>query len=287
MLAGIHHVTAIAGDPQQNLDFYTRVLGLRLVKRTVNFDDPGSYHFYFGDQTGAPGTLLTFFPWATAPKGHVGAGYFSAVALEVPQGSLPRWQERLSRADVGATLSDRLSFTDPEGMHIELVDSAPVAGDAVVRIHSVKLIESNADRTNALIDSLALHRTQLDLDIQPTASRGKMGRGIIHHVAWRIADEASQAALRTQLTAGGRRVSIVKDRHYFHSIYFREPGGALFEVATDGPGFLVDEPLQSLGERLSLPPWLEPIRHSIEQRLPALEHAGPANPSLAEAAWDR
>jgi glyoxalase family protein len=244
MFGGLHHVTAIAGDPQQNLDFYIRVLGLRLVKRTVNFDDPGSYHFYFGDRAGNPGTLLTFFAWSGAPQGHAGAGNASSVAFAVPKGALSRWRGRLTRAGVAVTGDERLTFRDPDGLVIELVDSADGQGDSIVGLHSVAQLESGGC--------------------------GKMGRGVIHHVAFRVADEAALAELRSNLIAAGQRVSLIKDRHYFHSIYFREPGGVLFEAATDGPGFLIDEPLDSLGESLCLPPWLQPIHDSIEGRLPAL-----------------
>ena len=271
MLGGLHHVTAIAGDPQQNLDFYTGVLGLRLVKCTVNYDDPGSYHFYFGSGAGNPGTLLTFFPWPNAPQGHAGAGTVSSVALAVPRGSLPRWRDRLRAAGVKCSAEERVAFDDPEGLRLELVDSAEGEDDAIVSLHSVKLIERDRARTTAFVEG-TLGLSQLEIDEQPDARRSKMGRGVVHHVAWRVADEATQTALRATLTSAGMRVSPVKDRQYFHSIYFREPGGVLFEAATDGPGFLIDESSEDLGGRLCLPPWLEPIRDSIEARLPPLAH---------------
>jgi glyoxalase family protein len=270
MLGGLHHVTAIAGDPQHNLDFYTGVLGLRLVKRTVNYDDPGSYHFYFAPGTGEPGTLLTFFPWPSAPKGYAGAGNISSIALSVPRGSLGRWRDRLRSAGVACTGDPRLAFTDPEGLRFELLESDEGDGDGIVRVHSVRMIVKDGARSHAFLERTLGLVGPVEIDEQPEAAPGKMGRGLIHHVAWRVADEAAQAALRTTLIGTGLRVSPVKDRHYFHSIYFREPGGVLFEVATDGPGFLIDESAAELGRRLCLPPWLEPIRDSIEARLPAL-----------------
>jgi glyoxalase family protein len=269
MLGGLHHVTAIAGDPQHNLDFYMGVLGLCLMKRTVNYDDPGSYHFFFAPGTGEPGTLLTFFPWPTAPKGHAGAGNLSSIALAVPRGSLKRWRERLRAAGVACTGDERVAFADPEGLRLELVDSAEEDGDAIAHVHSVKMLVKDGPRTAAFVDGF-LGRLPLEIDEQPEAKRGRMGRGVVHHVAWRVADEAAQTALRAALVGAGLRVSPVKDRHYFHSIYFREPGGVLFEAATDGPGFLIDESAAELGRRLCLPPWLEPIRDSIEARLPPL-----------------
>jgi glyoxalase family protein len=258
-LLGLHHVTALAGDPWRNLDFYGRIAGMRLVKRTVNFDDPASYHFYFGAGNGAPGTLLTFFPWATPahPKGRPGArgsGQITRVRMRVPEGAG--------------------SLEDPDGIAIEFV------GGESPRLQSVTLRERDAGPTLAFfrdvlgLDSIAPDRLALDdgawieVEYAPDSPRGKMGAGVVHHVAFRVADEEAQLEWREKLLRAGLRVSAVRDRLYFHSIYFREPGGVLLEIATDGPGFLIDETEERLGERICLPPWLEPSRESIERRLP-------------------
>jgi len=258
MLLGFHHVTALGGDAQANLAYYTQVLKLRLVKQTVNFDDPGSYHLYFGDQRGSPGTLLTFFSgFQRKPKSGSGqivsAGYIGPVA----------------------------AAADPNGPNLELAK-----GDAP-RLHSVTLCESDLEPTARFLQVLGFeaagseanrHRFELpdgagriDVLHEPQAEHGKMGAGGIHHLALRVADEAEQLDWRERLTHAGVGVSPVKDRRYFHSIYFREPGGVLFEIATDGPGFLIDEPAEALGSALCLPPWLEPIRESIRARLSPLD----------------
>jgi glyoxalase family protein len=297
MLPGLHHITAIAGDPQRNVDFYTQVLGLRLVKRTVNFDDPGSYHFYFGDRDGAPGTLLTFFAWPTAPQGRAGPGQFTAVAFEIARGSIGEWRRRLASAGVESTEvearfgDDVISFRDPEGLTIELIAAGDGADAQIRRLHSATLLTAQPEKSEATLNSL-LHFDRIAeqgtrgryrcgdafLDLLPSEpGRGKMGKGAVHHVAWCVADATQQLELRERLKSSGSRVSPVKNRVYFESIYFREPGGALIEIATKGPGFSVDEPAESLGEKLCLPPWLEPIRESIERRLPPIQ--------LNEIAW--
>lgn len=257
----LHHVTALAGGAQRNLDFYGRLPELRCVKRTVNFDDPGAYHLYFGAGVGEPGTLLTFFPWATPAhpegrRGVRGAGQICGVSMGLPDG-------------VG-------SLSDPDGIPIEFV-KAPVP-----RIQALSLCETDAAPTVAFLrevlglSQVAENRVEfadgawIDVQHSPDAPRGKMGAGIIHHFAMRVADEEAQLAWREKLIRAGVRVSAVRDRLYFHSIYFREPGGVLLEIATDGPGFLIDEPREHLGERLCLPPWLEPAREGIERRLPVI-----------------
>jgi glyoxalase family protein len=254
MLLGLHHVTALAGDVQANLAYYTQVLKLRLAKRTVNFDDPGSYHLYFGDERGSPGTLLTFFPgFQRRPKR--GAGQIVSVSYAAP-----------AEAAV-----------DPDGLNLDLVRGE------TLKLHSVTLCESDLEPTARFLAMLGFEATgvqgnrhrfelprgaaRIDVLHEPHAERGKMGAGAIHHVALRVADEAEQLDWRERLTHAGVIVSPVKDRRYFHSIYFREPGGVLFEIATDGPGFLIDEPVEALGSSLCLPPWLEPGRESIEARL--------------------
>ncbi len=290
MLLGLHHVTALASEPQRNLDFYTGFLGLRLVKRTVNFDDPSTYHFYFGDSTGTPGTILTFFTWPGAFRGTAGAGQASAVSFAVPRDSLETWMERARTAEIPCTPpknrfgEEFITIQDADGTNIELVASAPKSdGHAIERLHSVTLRESDVERTATVLHvTLGFRRfgeegdrvryeagnTAVDLIPSPDPSRGKMSAGIVHHIAWRVADDAQQLDWRVKLMTAGLHVSAVRDRQYFRSIYFREPGGVLFEIATDGPGFLIDEKAEALGSSLKLPPWLESIRQSIERRLP-------------------
>jgi glyoxalase family protein len=301
---GIHHITAMAGDPQANVDFYTRALGLRLVKRTVNFDDPGTYHFYYGDETGRPGTILTFFPWgAGALRGRIGNGQVSVTGFAIPAGSMGYWVERLSARGVsfdgpaGRFDESAISFRDPDGVALELVEAASDArpgrssGDvppehAVRGFHQATLSLEGFERTAELVTgSLGFRRlgesgnrfrytagdgapgTILDLVCEPGRSRGAMGAGAVHHIAFRAATDEVQRALRDRLIEHGYDVTPVLDRRYFRSIYFREPGGVLFEVATDAPGFLIDETPAELGTRLKLPPWLEDARARIETRL--------------------
>ncbi len=317
--SGIHHITAIAGDPQRNLDFYAGTLGLRLVKRTVNFDDPGTYHFYYGDRTGRPGTLLTFFPWAGAFRGRSGAGQATVTAFAVPAGSLGYWEERLGTSQVGGvTLRERfgaptLRFSDPDGMALELVESkvaeqlsvhpastVPSAA-AIRRFQGTTLTLRGVDATaQVLTDVLGLvplgedgafrrfappagvDGGVVDLLRDPNAASGSLGAGSVHHVAWRAADPAQQLRLRGDVLGHSISVTPVVDRQYFQSIYFREPGGVLFEVATDGPGFLIDEPEATLGESLKLPPQFEAERAAIEQLLAPITLPG-AKQSPVEA----
>jgi glyoxalase family protein len=301
-IVGLHHVTAIASDPQRNLDFYTAVLGLRFVKRTVNFDDPGTYHFYFGDDAGSPGTILTFFPWPQAVRGHAGAGEVTKTAFSVPLASLEYWRDRLMDQGVlveqaGTRFEEQvLTFPDPDGMKIEIVghDGAGEANAprfaSVPAEHSIRgffgvtLLQQRADETAAILrlmgfmeigqdgsrvrfaaDGHALGN-HIDLLVYPAAKFGRSGAGSVHHIAFRAKDEAAQKEWRAEI-AKHLAVTPVLDRTYFRSIYFREPGGVLFELATDPPGFALDEPLESLGEELRLPPWLEPKRRVIENKL--------------------
>ena len=305
-ILGIHHVTAIASDPQRNFDFYTRVLGLRLVKKTVNFDDPSAYHFYFGDGEGRPGTLLTFFPWPDARRGVQGAGQTSATTFAVPRGALGYWAERLAAhgVDVGHTRRDGgdvLAFADPDGLALELVErgdfgswqpweqGAVPAEHAIHGIDAVTLAEADPERTASfLTDNLGFRASGSDgdrasfqataggagtrVDVVPSAdARGRVAAGSVHHVAFRLADDDAQRDWRQLLASGGVMVTPVKDRDYFHSIYFREPGGVLFELATDTPGFAIDEPVDELGTALRLPVVLRSRREEIERRLPPLE----------------
>jgi glyoxalase family protein len=299
-IVGLHHVTAIASDPQRNLDFYTDVLGLRFVKRTVNFDDPGTYHFYFGDDVGSPGTILTFFPWPNAARGRAGVGEVTKTAFSVPLTSLKYWQERLKVDTTSKRFDEQvLTLSDPDGMQIEIVGHAD-AGEAkaprfssVPPEHSIRgffgvtLFERDAETTASILNVMGFHQlasegnrlrfsakgnalgNHIDLLIDPDAAHGRSGAGSVHHIAFRAKDDASQKAWREEL-AKHLNVTPVMDRTYFHSIYFREPGGVLFELATDPPGFALDEPLESLGEALRIPAWLEPQRSSIEATLAPL-----------------
>ena len=301
-IVGLHHVTAYAGDPQRNLDFYTEVLGLRFVKRTVNFDDPGTYHFYFGDDAGSPGTILTFFPWPHAARGIAGAGETTHTAFSVPAGSLDYWHERLTAKGVlvensGARFDEEvLTFADPDGMKLELVahaDSGPAQPSrfatvkpeyAIRGFFGVTLLERELAKTEATLTMMGFAKTamestrvrfesqgnalgrRIDVVVDAQAGYGRPGAGSVHHIAFRTQDDDSQLAWREEIEQH-LQVTTVQDRTYFHSIYFREPGGVLFEMATDPPGFALDEPIETLGEELRIPEWLEPRRASIEQRL--------------------
>ncbi|GAA1524508.1 ring-cleaving dioxygenase [Kribbella lupini] len=303
---GLHHVTAIAEDPQRNVDFYTTVLGLRLVKRTVNFDAPDSYHLYYGDDSGRPSTLLTFFPWLGAPKGRQGTGLTTATAFSIPPESLGWWQSRLKALEVSADEpvargeEEVLRLRDPDGLVIELVASdgdsrsgwdgvAAIPSDHAVRgLFSVTMTEQRLDPTAGMLAGLlgmehghdASERSRFVMSgthdgtavdvLASTGSRGLQAAGTVHHIAFRAPDRETQARWRLELIEAGINVTEILDRQYFTSIYFREPGGVLLEIATDQPGFTVDEPLLELGQHLKLPPWLEPNREQIEASLPAL-----------------
>lgn len=306
-LNGIHHVTAIAGDPQQNVDFYAGTLGLHLVKRTVNFDDPGTYHLYFGDEIGHPGTILTFFPWPGAPRGHRGAGQATVVSYSVPPDALAFWEERFRMRGVRFEAVESpfgesvLEFSDPDGLALELVAdsreglgspwagaSVPVA-QAIRGFHSVALLEhehTGTERTLTEVMGFQFRRAvghrrrytadgggsaaYVDVVTAPDASPGRVAVGTVHHVAWRVVSDDAQQSWRRRLLEAGVNVTPVRDRQYFRSIYYHEPGGVLFEIATDPPGFTVDEPPEALGAALRLPPWLEPRRETLEARLPRL-----------------
>ena len=303
---GIHHVTAIARDPQSNVDFYTRVLGLRLVKQTVNFDAPDSYHLYYGDEQGSPSSLLTFFPWPGVPKGRQGAGMSTTTAFSVPGPSLGWWHQRLQglAVDTDAPTSrdseDVLTFRDPNGMIIDLVASdgdhrsgwdgvADIPAEHAVRgLHAVTLSERLLDPSAAMLtDLLGMSVTSEGADharfgmaaghsgalvdvAAGVQDRGLQAGGTVHHVAFRAPDLETMTTWQQELLGRGVGVTQILDRQYFKSIYFREPGGVLFEIATDAPGFAVDEPLLELGRHLKLPPWLEPDREQIAASLPPL-----------------
>ena len=304
---GLHHVTAISGDPQKTLDFYAKILGLRLIKLTVNYDDPSTYHTYFGDEIGHPGTVLTFFPWPSQPKGRKGTGQATSTSFSVPRDSLAYWEDRLKSHGISLeTPLQRfgdpvLRFIDEDGQGLEIVGGreieertgwrhGPVPGEHAIRgFHSVTLSEEVLERTESvLVDTLGFrllgeeenrfryeagkgaYGTIVDVLSRPKAQRGRVSVGTVHHVAFRAADDEHQKALRQEILRAHLNVTPVIDRNYFHSIYFREPGGVLFEVATDQPGFTIDEPADQLGTRLSLPAWLEPSRVEIEKNLPPL-----------------
>ena len=305
-LLGIHHITAIASDPQRNVDFYTQTLGLRLVKRTVNFDDPSSYHFYFGDGIGKPGTVITFFPWPGARRGTRGSSQVVATSFAIPQGSLNYWSDRLKENNISVENILRfgeqgLRFTDPDGLLIELISSLPnddvnlafesaVPKELAVRgFHAPTLQQQDATPTEKLLtETLGFKLSaeegsrrrfsldngstsaQLDLVERPDDPPGHIAAGTVHHIAFRTPNDEEQLKWRETLVELGFTVSPVMDREYFHSIYFREPGGILFEIATEGPGFTIDEPAEHLGENLKLPKQYEPHRREIEQTLPPI-----------------
>ena len=306
---GIHHITAIAGLARRNLDFYAHTLGLRLVKKTVNFDDPGTYHLYYGDETGGPGTILTFFPWGSAPTGRLGVGETRETAFRVPEGSIGYWTHRFIEKGVAHDALVRrfgesaLTFTDPDGAHLALVaqpgaeaELAWSAGDiphdcAIRGFHSVSLLLDDGAPTGAILSDVlgfaagdregptqryrapgAKVGAIVDLRVVGGFPRGWQGAGSVHHVAFRAADDADQAEMARRLVEHhGVRTTEQKDRNYFRSIYFREPGHVLFEIATDPPGFAIDEPVASLGQALKLPPTLEGQRPNIEAALPELD----------------
>jgi len=305
---GIHHITVIAGDPRENLDFYTRVLGMRLVKKSVNQDAPDTYHLFYADAVGSPGTDLTFFPWPGAEPGRIGIGLTIEVQLAVARGSLEWWSARLAAAGANPRPIETrfgaraLPFTDPHGLALALVEAerlfvawpgSPVPMEHQVRgLHAARLWQRQLAPTadfltgvmgmRASAEENGWHRYAvaegesgmlLEIQERPGEPRGQWGVGTVHHVAWRVADVAEQDALRAQVERAGRRPTPRIDRFWFESVYFREPGGVLFELATDGPGFERDEPVEHLGERLILPPWLESQRSAIETALPPLDVA--------------
>ena len=313
LVSGLHHITAVAGPAQENLDFYAGILGMRLVKRTVNQDDPTTYHLFYADAEGHPGSDLTFFPWDKAAPPRLGHGLAVEVSLEVPEGTLDYWATRLTSYGIGVRASQRrfgdaiLQFVDPHGLHLALVEPGivpprsfePWSGSAVAGEHQIRglygaqLWERQAlPTTNFLTDILGfeLIATEgewarygvrdaagiLDVRETPNERRGAWGRGAVHHLAWRVDDEAHQMVIRDRIEQSGRRPTPVIDRFWFKSVYFKEPGGVLFEVATDGPGFGIDEDRTRLGEQLVLPPFLESMRAQIEVALPPLTIPVPA-----------
>ncbi|MGR6898336.1 ring-cleaving dioxygenase [Rummeliibacillus sp. BSL5] len=301
---GIHHITAIVGHPQENVDFYAGVLGLRLVKKTVNFDDPATYHLYFGNDGGKPGTIITFFPWANAQQGEIGDGQVGVTAYAIPQGSLAFWKQRLAKFNVQYTVMERfgeevLAFDDPHGLHLELVERE--AGEtntwttgeitpqfAIKGFAGATLYSTNPSETAKLVEEIMglevvgqegdyiRFRSCADIgnviDLKLTTNgRGIMGVGTVHHIAWRATDNEDQLDWQKYISQHGYGVTPVRDRNYFNAIYFREHGEILFEIATDPPGFAHDESPETMGEKLMLPEQFEPYRGGMERRLIPIE----------------
>jgi predicted esterase/catechol 2,3-dioxygenase-like lactoylglutathione lyase family enzyme len=317
-ILGLHHVTAIASDPQRNLDFYAGVLGLRLVKRTVNFDDPETYHLYYGDEVGTPGSILTFFPWPGARRGRQGIGQVAVTSFSVLPSALGFWLERLLRHGVkysgpvkrgsGSDEEQVIAFADHDGLMLEIVahasaEARPAWGDApgisrdnaIHGFHGVTLWIGNADPTErVLVDTLGFKAGREDgttrrytveqggagtiVDVRSVGGfvAGAGGAGTVHHVAFAVESDAAELAVRERVEKANLRPTPVIDRNYFHSVYFREPGGVLYELATNPPGFTVDEPVERLGEQLMLPPQYEPHRAQIEAVLPRIHLSAPA-----------
>jgi glyoxalase family protein len=305
--AGLHHITGITGDAKKNFGFYTKTLGLRFVKRTVNFDDPSAWHLYYGNETGAPGSALTFFLWQDMPAGRQGMGQAVEVAYAVPKGSLGFWKKRLDAEGFAASESERfgdklLSLSDLEGMKIELVETASAANapawgqgpvpleHAVRGFSGITLRPHNGTRTGEVLRDgfgytdggkdgtrqrylgSADIGAHIDIVTGTDQPRGSQGAGTLHHVAFRAKDDAEEMEITNRIR-NSLRIDTTEqiDRMYFHSIYFREPGGILFEIATDSPGFTWDEPKETLGTALKLPPWYEKDREQIAKALPPLE----------------
>ncbi|UBZ06106.1 ring-cleaving dioxygenase [Salegentibacter mishustinae] len=308
-ILGLHHITAIAGNAQRNYDFYTKTLGLRMVKKTVNFDDPQTYHFYFGDKTGTPGSILTFFPWERVKKGKNGVGMATEIGYSVPEGNLDFWKKRFEKNGVefGKTREQfgekYLPFRDPDGLNLKLVvpkheddreawETDEIKSDVALKgFHSVTLTLYNVGPTAGILtdifgyeleekeDDFYRYKTStvenaaiVDIHEDPTAERGINAGGTNHHIAFRVKDEETQMYFREKIIEKGLQITEKIDRDYFFSLYFREPGGVLFEIATDNPGFTRDEDLEELGSSLKLPAQYEGSRDRIEKLLPELKH---------------
>lgn len=307
LITGIHHITALASDAQKNLDFYAGILGLRLVKKTINFDSPDVYHLYYGDETGSPGTILTFFPYPGLIKGRKGKGQLTVTSFSIPETSLVYWMKRLTKFGIKFKAPDTrfeneifIYFEDPDGLGIELVANRedrrtgftygqiPLE-DSIKGFYGVALAEEGYEKTAGLLTVQMDHKLIaekgnrfrysasgkpgdfVDVLCSPDSLRGLSGSGTVHHIAFATADDSTQMGVREKLVAAGFNITPVLDREYFHSVYFREPGGVLFEIATIPPGFAIDEDAAHLGETLKLPPWFEPNRLEIEKDLPPIQ----------------
>lgn len=305
-ILGLHHITAIADNAKRNLDFYTQVLGVRLVKKTVNFDDPGTYHFYFGNEEGTPGTILTFFPWEGIGRGTNGSGLATHIGYSVPKGSLEFWKNRLKNFNVnveeGEIFGEKLiSFQDPDGLQLQFIESSTLDDrkvwttddikdeNALKGFHNITLTLKKADPTIKVLTDIFGYdlqkqegeRYRFATDAIATANlvdiiendkipAGRNAAGTNHHVAFRVKDDNVLMEFREKVMSAGLNITPKIDRDYFYSLYFREPGGVLFEIATDNPGFTVDEPLNELGIHLKLPKQHEALREKIEEVLPKL-----------------
>lgn len=298
--AGIHHITAIVGHPQENVDFYASVLGLRMVKKTINFDDPGTYHLYFGNDGGKPGSIITFFPWAGARHGRIGGGQVGVTTYVIPVGSITFWEKRLAKNNIEFNKAERfgetyLAFADPHGLQLELVEreegeSNPWTMGDVTKDTAIKgfggavLFSTNPEKTQeTLQDVMGLETVAEEGDLirfkssgdigniidvkQTKVPRGKMGVGTVHHIAWRAKDDEDQLDWQNDVRSKGYAVTEVKDRNYFNAIYFREHGEILFEIATDPPGFARDESYETMGEALKLPSQYEQFRGQLNETL--------------------
>jgi glyoxalase family protein len=315
---GIHHVTAICSNPQKNIDFYTQLLGLRLVKLTVNFDDPTTYHLYYGDEIGHPGTILTFFPWPDAPKGYRGTGQAITTSFLIPLNSIDFWKAHLKNNDIcfegpikRFDEEQVIKLYDPDGLQLELVahssakenderfwKDGPISYENGIRgFYSVSLSEEGYERTSEILKDMGYRMLKnegnrfrfqiensqsnitgakiLDVLCLPYTPHGRIGIGTIHHIAFRTPSDETQLSIRKNIIKIGLNPTPVIDRTYFHSVYFREPGGVLFEIATDPPGFTLDQKVEDLGERLMLPKWLEPVRERLEKALPKIDYNTP------------
>lgn len=296
---GIHHITAIVGHPQENTDFYAGVLGLRLVKKTVNFDDPGTYHLYFGDEKGKPGTIITFFPWPNADQGKIGDGQVGVTSYVVPKGTLAFWENRLTKFDIAFKKTERfgeayLQFDDVHGLHLEIVEReegetntwtfGEVTPDVAIKgFGGATLYSKTPDATAGLLEQMGLEKVGEEgdyvryqaagdigniIDIKLTTSgKSQMGVGTVHHIAWRASDDQDQLDWSEYVDGLGYGVTRVQDRNYFNAIYFREHGEILFEIATDPPGFAIDETPETMGEKLMLPEQYEQHRSKIENHV--------------------
>ena len=301
---GIHHITAIVGHPQENADFYAGVLGLRLVKQTVNFDDPGTYHLYFGNEGGKPGTIITFFPWPNADQGKIGGGQVGVTSYVVPIGALEFWEKRLEKFNISFTKIERfgeqyLAFDDPHGLHLEIVEREEGEANTwnfggITPEVSIKgfggaiLFSTQPQKTAELLEEvmglekvgeegdLIRYRSTAEIgniiDLKTTPERlGRMGVGTVHHIAWRAIDDEDQLSWKAYVEDNGYEVTSVRDRNYFNAIYFREHGKILFEIATDPPGFAHDESQETMGRELKLPAQYETQRDKIEKALLPIE----------------
>lgn len=302
---GIHHITAIAGDPRKNYQFYTEVLGMRMVKKTVNFDDPSVYHLYYGNEQGDPGSILTFFPWEHMQDGKPDAGQVVAISFSVPTTAKEFWLDHLREKNVDFEEpfsrfgKEVIGLQDPNGLHLEIVmdpsadhvdgwNEGPVPAQHAIRgLHGATLAEKNYAKTGELLekhlgfelidqlDNRFMYKTEADFGsvieiIDQFDLHGQEGKGTVHHIAFRAEDDDEQFEICRDLEYKGYYLTEVKDRQYFKSVYFHEPGGILFEIATDPPGFTTDEELDELGTSLKLPEWLETHRHNIQNELPKL-----------------